>query len=133
MSDELVRFRKELLQDISAIQLSEDEGGSAEQIFTHIACELLIDAGETENVRVAYDEGQLRTRNQHKINGYGEPDNYETVDLFITAASGKIAKLSKGKFYKPESTPFGIFNLTEDRSSKIYWKEMARSRVIRRV
>ena len=23
------------------------------------------------------------------------------------AASGKIAKLSKGKYYKPESTPFG--------------------------
>lgn len=88
MSDELARFRKELLQDISAIQLSEDEGGSAEQIFTHTACNLLIDAGETENVRIAYDEGQLRTRNQHKINGYGEPDNYETVDLFITIYKG---------------------------------------------
>lgn len=88
MSDELVRFRRELLQDISAIQLSEEEGGSAEQIFTRIACDLLIDAGETENVRVAYDEGQLRTRNQHKINGYGEPDNYETLDLFITIYKG---------------------------------------------
>lgn len=88
MSDELVRFRKELLQDISAVQLSEDEGGSAEQVFTRLACDLLIEAGETENVRVAYDEGQLRTRNQHKINGYGEPDNYETLDLFVTVYKG---------------------------------------------
>jgi len=84
MSDELNKFYKELLQDIRTTQLSEDEGGTAEQIFTRLSTELLIEAGETENVRVAYDEGQLGTRNQHKINGYGEPDNYETLDLFIT-------------------------------------------------
>lgn len=88
MSDELDRFHKELIQDIAAIQVSEEEGGSAEQIFTKIACDLLTDAGETENVRIAYDEGQLRTRNQHKINAYGEPDNYETLDLFITIYKG---------------------------------------------
>ena len=41
-----------------------------------------------ENARDAYDEGQLGTKNQHKINAYAEPDNYETVDLFITIFKG---------------------------------------------
>lgn len=88
MSDELDKFHKELLQDIKATQLSEEEGGTLEQIFTQTAIDLLADAGETENVRVAYDEGQLGTKNQHKINAYAEPDNYETLDLFITVFKG---------------------------------------------
>jgi hypothetical protein len=44
----------------------------------------LIKAGETENVRLGYDEGQLGKTGQHKINACAESDNYETIDLFIT-------------------------------------------------
>ena len=40
MSDELVRFRKELLQDISAIQLSEEEGARPSN-FHADRCDLL--------------------------------------------------------------------------------------------
>jgi hypothetical protein len=86
--NELYTFYHSLRQDIISIQISEEEGGNQEQIFTRIALDLLSDAGETENARDAYDEGQLGTKNQHKINAYAEPDNYETIDLFITVFKG---------------------------------------------
>lgn len=85
---ELNKFNLSLIQDLKSEQLSEEEGGTLEELFTQFAVNLLADAGETENVRVAYDEGQLGTKNQHKINAYGEPDNYETIDLFITIFKG---------------------------------------------
>jgi hypothetical protein len=85
---ELNKFHFSLMQDLKSEQLSDEEGGTLEELFTQFAVNLLADAGETENVRVAYDEGQLGTRNQHKINAYGEPDNYETIDLFITIFKG---------------------------------------------
>ena len=59
-----------------------------EQIFTQTAVDLLADAGETENVRVAYDESSLGRKNQHKINAYSISENYETIDLFITIYKG---------------------------------------------
>jgi hypothetical protein len=85
---ELKKFYFSLMQDLKAEQLTDEEGGSLEEIFTRFAVNLLADTGETENVRVAYDERQLGTKNQHKINAYGEPDNYETIDLFITIFKG---------------------------------------------
>ena len=41
-------------------------------------------------------------------------------------AAGKIAKLSKGKYYKPENTPFGTLQPTGHRWSKICWKRMGK-------
>lgn len=87
-NSEISKFYQTLLQDLKTTQVSEEEGGILEQIFTQTAVDLLVDAGETENTRVAHDEGQLGTKNQHKINGYAEPDNYETIDLFITIFKG---------------------------------------------
>ncbi|OOP56621.1 MAG: abortive phage resistance protein [Candidatus Brocadia carolinensis] len=94
---ELKRFYQSLIQDLKSTQVSGEEGGILEQIFTQKAVDLLADAGETENARVAHDEGQLGTKNQHKINAYAEPDNYETIDLFITIYKGKDepARLAK--------------------------------------
>jgi len=37
--------------------------------------------------------------------------------------SGKIAKLSKGKYYKPESTPFGNLQPNQAQVVKDYWKK----------
>ncbi|WP_373426906.1 AIPR family protein [Chryseobacterium lathyri] len=85
---ELLRFYQNLLQDIRATQLSEEEGGNTEQIFTQIAVDLLVSAGETENVRLAYDKKGVGTKNQHQINAYSISDNYETLDLFITILKG---------------------------------------------
>jgi hypothetical protein len=73
---------------LRSIQVSEDKGGSLEQIFTQATIDLLIEASETENVRLGYDEGQLGKTGQHKINAYAEPDNYETINLFITIFNG---------------------------------------------
>lgn len=87
-NNDLSNFYFALLQDITFNQVSEEEGGTLEQLFTRHALDLLTDAGETENAREAYDEGQLGTKNQHKINAYAEPDNYETIDLFITLFKG---------------------------------------------
>lgn len=85
---ELKRFYQSLIQDIKSTQISEEEGGILEQIFTQYAVDLLADAGETENARVAHDEKALGTKKQHKINAYSISDNYETIDLFITIFKG---------------------------------------------
>lgn len=95
--EELSRFYQDLLQEIKTAQLTMDEGGSLEQIFTEVAVDQLAVAGETENVRVAYDESSLGRKNQHKINAYSISENYETIDLFITIYKGadSIARISK--------------------------------------
>jgi len=94
---ELNNFYQSLNSDLKTIQVTDDEGGNLEQIFTQTSVDLLAEAGETENVRVAYDEKALGTRNQHKINAYSISDNYETLDLFISIFKGsdepiKVAK-----------------------------------------
>lgn len=80
---ELIRFYTELLQDIRSAQLSNEEGGSLEQLFTTQAIALLSEGGETADVRIAYHES-IVPRNRHKINAYAIADNYETIDLFVT-------------------------------------------------
>jgi len=96
---ELQKYYQSLKQDIYLIQQSEEDGGNQEQIFTRLSLDLLSETGETENARDTYDEGQLRTKNQHKVNGYAVSDNYETLDLFITIYNGtqEISTISKGE------------------------------------
>lgn len=84
MESELFKFYTNIIQDIKTTQISDEEGGSLEQLFTRYAVDLLAEAGETENVLVAYFEKYLGTRNQLKINAYSISENYETLDLFIT-------------------------------------------------
>jgi hypothetical protein len=79
----LNRFYTELLQDIRSEQLSNEDGGSLEQLFTNQAIALLIEGGETADVRISYHES-IVPRNRHKINAYAISDNYETLDLFVT-------------------------------------------------
>jgi hypothetical protein len=88
---EVKRFHESLIQEIKSIQITEEEGGTLEQIFTQWAIDLLAGGGETENVRVAYDEKALGTKNQHKINAYSISDNYETIDVFIAIFKGSDA------------------------------------------
>jgi hypothetical protein len=85
---ELDNFYTAWMQDISATQLSDEEGASSEQIFTQGALDLLAETGEVENYRTAYDEKALGTAKQHKINAYAISENYETVDLFISIFKG---------------------------------------------
>lgn len=96
-SGELVKFYNTLQQDIKSSQLSEEEGGTLEQMFTQWAVDLLAESGETENARVAYDEKALGTKNQHKINAYSISDNYETIDVFISVFKGteEISRIAK--------------------------------------
>jgi hypothetical protein len=96
-NNELEKFYNSLVQDLKSEQLSEEEGGILEQIFTQFTIDLLADAGETENARTAHDEKGLGTKNQHKINAYSIADNYETIDLFITIFKGteKPERISK--------------------------------------
>jgi len=83
---ELNKFYQSLQQDIRTEQLTEEEGGALEQLFTQSAINLLAETGETENARPAYHESSI-PRNRHKINAYALSDNYETLDLFITIFS----------------------------------------------
>lgn len=88
MEKEVLKYYKTLNQDIRAIQLSDEDGGNSEQIFTQIAINNLADAGETENAILAFDKKAIGTKNQHQINGFAISDNYETLDLFITVFKG---------------------------------------------
>lgn len=83
LQQELNRFYTELLQDIRSEQLSNEEGGSLEQLFSTQAISLLSTGGETADVRITYHES-LVPRNRHKINAYAISDNNETIDLFVT-------------------------------------------------
>ncbi|MEC4115071.1 AIPR family protein [Myroides pelagicus] len=80
---ELNRFYIDLLQDIRSEQLSNEEGGSLEQLFTKQAIDLLSEGGETADVRISFHES-IVPRKRHKINAYAIADNYETLDLFVT-------------------------------------------------
>jgi hypothetical protein len=82
--NEVEKFYTSLLQEIRTMQSSAEEGDTQEQLFTQIAIEMLAEAGETENATPAYDEKELGTKRQHKINGYSLSDNYEEVCLFIS-------------------------------------------------
>lgn len=82
--NEIDKYYTSLLQDIRTMQSTAEEGETQEQLFTQIAIEMLAEAGETENATPAYDEKELGTKKQHKINGYGMSDNYEEVCLFIS-------------------------------------------------
>lgn len=82
--NEIEKYYISLLQEIRTMQSTAEEGETQEQLFTQIAIEMLSEAGETENATPAYDEKELGTKRQHKINGYGVSDNYEEVCLFIS-------------------------------------------------
>ena len=56
MEKEVLKYYQSLNQDIRATQLSEEDGGNSEQIFTQIALNNLADAGETENAILAFDK-----------------------------------------------------------------------------
>ncbi|MCW1735109.1 AIPR family protein [Anaerorudis cellulosivorans] len=95
--NEIEKYYTLLLQDIRAMQSTSEEGETQEQLFTQIAIEILAEAGETENATPAYDEKELGTKKQHKINGYSISDNYEEVCLFISIfqnsdTPGRISK-----------------------------------------
>jgi hypothetical protein len=82
---EIAKYYQSFMMDIVALQESSvDEGSTTQQVFTQIAGKILEDAGETENVVVAYDEKDLQRKGQHRINAYAVSENYETVDLFIS-------------------------------------------------
>ncbi len=112
MEKELIKFYQNLKQDIRATQLSEEDGGNSEQIFTQISVNSLADAGETENVSLAFDKKAIGTRNQHQINAYSVSDNYETVDLFITVFKGtdEIETTSKAEIETAQKRITNFFN-----------------------
>lgn len=108
---ELQKFYNTLQQDIRSEQLSEEEGGTLEQIFTQYACNLLAETGEAENIRVAYDEKVLRSGVQHKINAYSLSDNYETLDLIISIFNGTdlVSNLTKSDIEKAHKRVINFF------------------------
>lgn len=94
---ELIKFYNNIQQDIKSEQISDEEGGTLEQLFTQFCLKLLSDSGDTENSRLAYNEKVTKVGVQHKINGYAMSDNYETIDLFITIYNGTDEYVRIGK------------------------------------
>lgn len=93
---ELEKYYQRLNQEFYAVQTTSEDGDTQEQAFTGCCIDLLSDSGETENQALAYDERDLRTRKQHKVNSYAISENYETVDLFIS-------------LYKPEEEVWPVY------------------------
>lgn len=123
---ELQKFYRSLQNDISANQLGNEEGASQEQLFTELAVGLLSEGGETENVRIAYDEKVSRTGIQHKINAYSLSENLETLDIFISIYNGtdSIAGLNKAPV---ETAQKRIINFFKTAVYKDYAKEIEES------
>lgn len=109
---ELIKHYQSLAQEIRATQLSEEDGGNSEQIFTQIAINNLADAGETENANLAFDKKAIGTRNQHQINAYAISDNYENLDLFITVFKGtdEISTVNKAEIETAQKRVSNFFN-----------------------
>lgn len=85
--NELLKFYQSIMQDVVALQSGDEDGNTQEQVFTRVCQEMLAEAGETEDARIAYDERDFGKKGQHKINGYAISDNYENVDMFISIFS----------------------------------------------
>lgn len=112
MEKEALKYYQSLNQDIRATQLSDEDGGNSEQIFTQIALNNLADAGETENAILAFDKKAIGTKNQHQINGFAISDNYETLDLFITIFKGtdEISTTTKAEIETAQKRISNFFN-----------------------
>ena len=112
MEKEILKYYQSLNQDIRATQISEEDGGNSEQIFTQIALNNLADAGETENAMLAFDKKAIGTKNQHQINGFAISDNYETLDLFITVFKGadEITNTTKTEIETAQKRISNFFN-----------------------
>lgn len=86
---ELIRYRTEILEDISDAVKTDDAGGIKEEKFTQLVLEYLEEAGETEGAVPCREIRENSIGNRiHKINGYAISENHETIDLFITAFKG---------------------------------------------
>jgi hypothetical protein len=141
---ELIKFHEELQEEIKSSLLSDENGGSPEQLFTEYALEILAENGETENYRVSYDEKISKRGVEHKVNGYALYENYETLDLFISIynqsdkiqntpktdaakALGRLTKFFRNTMYKEyvneieESSE--IFDLAQTLANVIEVKE----------
>jgi len=94
---ELKKCYKDIQEEIKSILVSEEDGGSPEQLFTEFVLSALAENGETENYRVTYDEKVSKRGVEHKVNGYALYENYESLDLFVTLYNHEknIKKVSK--------------------------------------
>ena len=112
MEKEVLKYYQSLNQDIRVTQLSEEDGGNSEQIFSQIALNNLADAGETENAILAFDKKAIGTKNQHQINGFAISDNYETLDLFVTVFKGtdEISSTTKAEIETAQKRISNFFN-----------------------
>lgn len=126
-SIELNKFYTEWMQEIAATQQADEEGANSEQIFTQNAIDLLTEAGEVENARLAYDEKALGTSKQHKINAYAISENYETIDLFISIFKGN-EEITKTNNDEVETASKRISNFFR---KAIYSNDNEKSRIYR--
>jgi hypothetical protein len=96
--NELNKFYQSLQVDIRSDQLSGEEGGTLEQLFTQAAVDILVEADETADVRVVFHES-VRPRHRYKINAYALTDDYETLELFVTIfrSTEEISRLQKSE------------------------------------
>ncbi|SEW53496.1 AIPR family protein [Chitinophaga arvensicola] len=124
-NNELNVYYTELMQDVRSEQIAVEDGGFLEQIFTAYAINLLSEAGETENYRLAYSES-LIPRNRHKINAYSIADNHETVDLFVTIFNqlDDIQRVSKAEIDNVSKLGISFFKKSR---SKNYAGELEES------
>lgn len=98
---ELEQYVQEVFHEVNSMAYSDEEGASKEDKFTEYIMELLVEAGETEGIRLCSYTKENRFENiDLKINGYAIEEGFESVDLFIThyADINEIYVLKKPDF-----------------------------------
>lgn len=82
--DILENYYLKINQNVATKQLSNEDGGTREQIFTRYATDLLKLTAEIDTVSVSYDEKGGKTPKHHKINAFSFGNDMETLDIFVT-------------------------------------------------
>lgn len=64
---EIEKFYNSFKKEISSLQFAAENGESQEQSFTRVCLDMLIQANETDNAVVVYDEKALGTKNSIRL------------------------------------------------------------------
>lgn len=77
-------YYSKIHQEVTTKQLSNEDGGTREQLFTRYATDLLKLKAEVDTVSISYDEKSAKIQMPHKVNAFSFGNDMETLDIFVT-------------------------------------------------
>jgi hypothetical protein len=110
---ELEQYLQEINHEVNSLTFAEIDGAAKEDKFTEYIMEVLVDAGETDGIRLCHYEKENKWENiQFKINGYAIEEGFETLDIFISffKDTHELYRVNKPDFDKLIKWPTGFLN-----------------------